>query len=517
VHYKNFLVAALLLGARASSAQPVDVTTYHYDNARLGGNVRESQLTPAAVSGGRFGKLWDNPLDGYVHGSPLLVTAVPIAGTRHDVVYAVTDANRAYALDAANGRVLWKSAPLAPPLTAGQFNGSWNSSERHGVLSTPVIDRERETLYTCAPRAQGLRQFYEVHALDLRTGKPRPGWPIALSGRYKGAVFTPGQIMQRGALTLSRGRLYIPFGGRGDIPPWRGWVLALDTRKPSAAPSAFCTSPVTDGAGVWSAGGVSVDQQGRVYLVTGNGDYDIPEGGDNFGQSVLRLTPDLRFTRKRTDYFTPANYRFLDEQDEDLGGATCLILPPLSGVSSVRLLFTGGKDGCGYLLARETLGGLGGQLQRTRLFCDENATYHEGIRATAAYFQTTRGEHLLFVPGDNPGPDNNLGIVALRLIARAGKPTFEKVWTLAKTISRPTGPIVTSNGGRNGIVWVVESADDDAPTFLHAYDAETGRALYTSGDGADRLVGGRKFTGPIAANGRVFVGARGVFCYGVRP
>jgi hypothetical protein len=310
----------------------VRVCTYHYDNQRLGWNPHEEVLTPASVSSPAFGKLWHNPLDGLVHGAPLLLDGQ---------VFVVTDANSAFALDAKTGKIVWERRNLLPTLTAGQFNGSWNSPERHGVLSTPVIDPVAGVLYFCAPRAVRLKQVYEVHALDVRTGASVPGWPVALSARYKKTPFVAGQVMQRGALTLSGGRLYIPFGGRGDIPPWRGWVIGLDVQNPRTPQKAFCFSPITDGAGVWSAGGVSIDEKGRVYAVTGNGDYDLPEGGENFGQSIVRLSPDLAFSGKPADFFTPDNYRFLDEQDEDLGGATCLILP-----TKDPLLFTGGKDGC---------------------------------------------------------------------------------------------------------------------------------------------------------------------------
>jgi hypothetical protein len=79
--------------------------------------------------------------------------------------------------------------------------------------------------------------------------------------------------------------------------------------------------------------------------------------------------------------------------------------------------------------------------------------------------------------------------------------------------------VVSSAGPKNGLIWVVEpEADGDTSgnSALLAYNALTGEELYnSSGDTpADKLVGGRKFTSVTVADGRVFVGAQGVFCYG---
>lgn len=528
-----FLMAAIALPVGAQGTKPggaptagVPILTYHGDNARLGWNAHETALTPERVASPAFGKLWDNPLDGFVNGSPLYVpklTGVRGIDGAMDVVFAATVSNSIFALNAADGKVLWEARNLSPTLTAGQFNGSWNSPEKHGILSTPVIDRERGAIYVCIPKVKGLRQVYQAWGVDLRTGSVLPGWPVTLDVTYKGTRFHAGQVMQRGALTIHEGWLYVCFGGRGDVPPWRGWLIGIDTKKPTAPQRGFCTSPVSDGAGVWSAGGVSVAPGGELFAVTGNGDFDIDRGGDNLAQTVLRLRAErggLRFSRTARDYYTPSNYKFLDEQDEDMGGATALVLPDLPGCATPRLLFTGGKDGCAYLLNRDRLGGLGGQLQRTRLFSEEKATYHEGIRATAAYFDSGK-ERFLYVPGDQPGPEGNLGLTALRLVAPgADKPArFERVWTLKTMLRRPTAPFVTSDGPRGGVVWLVEPTgdDDEAPSALRAYDALTGKALYNSDRTVgDKLVGGRKFVGPSAADGRVLIGARGVFCYGIK-
>src|SRR5712672_671268 len=52
---------------------PVNVVTYHYDVARTGANLNETSLTPGNVTPAGFGKLFSQPVDGYIYAQPLLV------------------------------------------------------------------------------------------------------------------------------------------------------------------------------------------------------------------------------------------------------------------------------------------------------------------------------------------------------------------------------------------------------------------------------------------------------------
>src|SRR5438093_34984 len=55
----------------------VQVLTQHNDNARTGANLAESILTPDAVAApGRFGKLFELPVEGHVYAQPLYVPNV---------------------------------------------------------------------------------------------------------------------------------------------------------------------------------------------------------------------------------------------------------------------------------------------------------------------------------------------------------------------------------------------------------------------------------------------------------
>ena len=77
------------------------VTTWHYNNARTSANTSESLLTPSNVNNRTFGKLFTQPVDGYVVGHPLYLPAVNIPGQgTHNVVYVATMHDSVYAFDA---------------------------------------------------------------------------------------------------------------------------------------------------------------------------------------------------------------------------------------------------------------------------------------------------------------------------------------------------------------------------------------------------------------------------------
>src|SRR6478672_3669544 len=69
----------------------VNVTTYHYDNARTGQNVQETVLTPSNVDVNQFGKLFTVPVDGYVYAQPLYLSNLSITGGTHNVLYVATE------------------------------------------------------------------------------------------------------------------------------------------------------------------------------------------------------------------------------------------------------------------------------------------------------------------------------------------------------------------------------------------------------------------------------------------
>ena len=106
----------------ANTTSP-DVLTYHYDVARTGWYRAEGILKPSNVNSSTFGKIGFFAVDGKVDAQPLYLSAVIINATRHNVVYAVTEHDSAYAFDADTGSQLWKISVL---------QGGESTSDPHG-------------------------------------------------------------------------------------------------------------------------------------------------------------------------------------------------------------------------------------------------------------------------------------------------------------------------------------------------------------------------------------------------
>src|SRR5262249_13934008 len=135
---------------------------YHNDAQSTGVNPNEVYLSPSSVSPTTFGRAITVGMDGPVVAQPLYVPNVLIstgwaAGTRHDVVYAATEGDSVYAIDAATGVVLWRTSFVNPdagitPLDAfDDYQGTGLIIEQTiGITATPVIDAASQTLYVLA-------------------------------------------------------------------------------------------------------------------------------------------------------------------------------------------------------------------------------------------------------------------------------------------------------------------------------------------------------------------------------
>src|ERR1700759_1857034 len=100
---KKLLLAGVLMLAGAAAHAGVNVWTHHNDNNRTGANLSETQLTPANVNTGTFGKLWDYEVDSSVYAQPLIVQNVNISGLGvHNVLLIASMNNTVYAFDADN-------------------------------------------------------------------------------------------------------------------------------------------------------------------------------------------------------------------------------------------------------------------------------------------------------------------------------------------------------------------------------------------------------------------------------
>lgn len=513
--------APITISALAAAEGPA-ILTFHGDLARTGWTVDERTLTPATVRSGAFGKLWASSVRGEIYAEPLVVPGVAVLGRVRTVVYVVTEDDLIYALDASDGKPVWGPVSLGTPVPRAAL--PCGNIDPVGITSTPVLDREAGTLYVVGLTTPdgGHTKTYKIAAFDLKSGVMRPGWPTAIAPpASSGLRFDPEVQQQRGALTLMRGLVYVPFGGYwGDCANYHGWVVAVRTVAPGSQ-EAFAT-PTRRMGGIWATGGISADPEGYLYAATGNSDS---AAAVDLGNSVIRLStaPALHFSGTPRDFFTPSNFVSLNESDTDLGSSAPLMLPDQPNAATPHLVFVAGKQGVGYLINRDNMGGVGkgdgvaleGMFSRC-IFgtCNGDAPQ---VFSASAYWDGGNGRRLILVPGHGrqPAPCRARGgIVALRLgtTLRTRASTLDVVWC-SRPMRDPGAPSVSGRGPDGGVVWVV---DTGALAVLHALDARTGVELYGS-TGADAIGRAQRFVSPAVVGGHVYIGAGSeVVAYGLR-
>jgi hypothetical protein len=507
-----------------------NVPLFHFDAARTGLNPGEGILSTATVSSPNFGKLFSYTLDGYVYGQPLLVSNLTINGAAHNVVFVATENDSVYAFDSDNygtGSPLWQVSLLRSGETA-MTNGLIQPVQ--GVTSTPAIDLAKNTIYVVSSQTSSAAgSTFRVNALDITTGAQQPGSPVTINVSATGINAGPltTSCIQRAALLVSNGYVYIGFGGCHD-----GWLVAYEEQNLAAAPVTFNSSPnlVGEGAyasagGVWMGGGGPVaDSSGNIYISTGNGPWD---GQTAWSDSVLEFSPASSggSTLTMLSYFTPDAYEFMDCSDADLASGGVLLIPGANQVVA------GGKIGKLFLLNTGSLGGESAGDAGAAYFtffephlsppysksCTDvnNDTWTTDVNSyeifgTASYFNGS--VYLGITPTATSGvpafvrqfPYDPSSSTPLDLGAYLAPSIFENSYGYTVFIS--------SDGTSNGVVWLLDhgqplqSGGTPSHASLIAYDPGLTTELYNSANNsADASGYGIKFSSPMAGNGKVYI------------
>lgn len=522
------LCVALLLPFPVLSQ--VNVLTYHADNARTGQNVRERILTLQNVNSTAFGKLFAHPVDGQIYAQPLELQNVQIPGVgKHNVVYVATEHDSVYAFDAdnntgANANPLWQVSFIDPangitPIPEADIGVNFIYPEV-GITSTPVIDATTGTLYVVAATKENGAYFQRLHALDVATGIEKFAGPVEIDatvagtgwGSVNGQIsFDPLREHQRAALLLSRGVVYIAWSSHGleSQYVYHGWVMGYDA-KTLTQTAVVNITPNGKQGGIWlSGGGLTAGPKGDLFTLTGNGTFDIDQGGIDYGESFLHLTPDLQVA----DFFSPYDEAELSDNDRDLGGGEALIFPETNYAIIPHLAVGAGKGGTIYLVDLRDMGGFN-PLQNQNLETIENAFDGNGMFNSPGYWQ----QRLYFCASKD----------VLRIFQIAnGMISPTPIATSTHAFNSPGATsVISANGATNGIVWLLEYVKSQTnqgygdPAVLHALDATNAMELYNSSQAGSRDVPGYSlhFIAPIVANGKVYVGtANELDVFGLLP
>ncbi len=297
-------------------------TTYQGSAARLGQAGPTPGLAPLT-------RAWSDALDGQaVYGQPLVFDGRVIVATEGDNVYA---------LDVATGRVAWQVS-MGAPLRHVAAAAGCGDVDPLGITSTPVIDPATGTVYVVGEVSTAGRPpvHHQLVGISIASGRVTlnvnadPALPAGQS---------PLHLLQRAALALAGGRVYVGYGGQyGDCGAYSGWVVGMPTTGPGG--QSLDVTPDALGGAVWDGGsGPAVGPSGTLYVTTGNPDSPGPAP---WAEAVLKLDPGP---------VGPPVASFQDRAatgDMDLSTGGPVLLPG-------GLVFAVGKTDIGYLLRRSDL------------------------------------------------------------------------------------------------------------------------------------------------------------------
>ncbi len=312
--------ATAITGSAAPLRLGPNWTTYHGDDTRAG-------FVPAGPDPNGPAVAWQATLDGAVYASPLVVGGL---------VVAATEGGSLYGLDAATGTVRWRTH-LADPVPGDDL--PCGNIDPLGITGTPVYDPATQQVFAVAARAGVAHVLFGV---DLATGQIRGQREVDVPGSE------PATQLQRGALLLSGGTVYIAYGGNfGDCGRYLGRVVGAPTA--GSAPLVDFAVPTTREAGIWAPSGPVALPGGDLLVTTGNG--EATGGAWDHSDSVLRLSPQLQLR----DGFAPSGWARENSVDADLGSTGPVLLP------GGHRVVAAGKGGAIYLADVDALGGVGGQ------------------------------------------------------------------------------------------------------------------------------------------------------------
>ncbi|HEX4514358.1 MAG TPA: hypothetical protein VH054_12500 [Polyangiaceae bacterium] len=461
---------------------------------RANHNTRDALFTQSSFDTNGVATLkldpgFDGTISGNVYAQVLFFQNGP---NGKPVVIAATANDQLTAMDADTGVVVWQKTFGTP---AGATGAGCGNVAPIGIIGTPAIDPQSRTIFFSAVTGTGSTiNDHQIHAVSLDDGTEKAGFPVnASTASYQGTKFSPTVQGERGAILYLNGVIYVPYGGHyGDCGSYHGWVVGVPF--PAGSPItayAASTAANTHAAGIWAPGGPASDGT-DVFVTTGNTFGATTWGGQ---EAVLRLKAGPTFSNQTTDYWAPHDWLALDNGDVDIGGTGAMVVD-VPGATPSKLVVALGKDGNAYLIDRTNLGGIGASAA-TDGIANLNVASGEIINTPASV--TSGGATYVYLrPLSGSGVKCATGsgdLVAVK-ITPASPPTLSVAW--CATSGTQGSPIVTTTDGSSSpIVWVVGSK-------LLGFDGVTGKSVYA---GTDTLSNVRKFTSPIAAHGRIYIGA----------
>jgi outer membrane protein assembly factor BamB len=537
---KSSLFAVVLLflpcAGLGQDAQPArDWSTWGYDQERTAWNRGETFLSKNNVA--KLKVKWSvqlatTPTDIALSTltAPIVVEGVPTATGMKNMVFLLAADDTLFAVDADTGKGLWQRT-FPNKLTALR-QATWLCPNT--ANDTPVVDKTNGVIYfvTSDGKLRGLNVgdgSDKLAATDFIAPFAR-AWSLNL---IDNVIYTTNA---RSCGNVAGQMPPVPAAARTPGPPpgVRGPVEATMDISDSAHPklTKFYTSSTRE-AGPWGRGGVAKTPKG---IVTQTADGLNDPAGGQFGEAVLELAPKLAGL---ADSFTPGNWQYLNLHDLDMGSASLVVFPFQGKV----LTAAASKEGVVYLLDVNNLGGYppshstplyqSFQIANDDAFGGNTRAPGQGVWGSITTYATPEGRRFLYVPvwgppskklpslPYSPGPAPHGSIMAFEVVADGDKVAMVPRWS-SPDMTVPDSPTVA-----NGVVYALETGEQtlqnsaapgqprppaaQAAKFratpvghlaLYAFDAETGKQLYSSKKIITDWV---HFSEPVVALGKVFV------------
>ncbi len=522
---KQALLSILLFSTAALPCFAGDWPTFAYDQRRSGWARSEVILNRDNVT--NLTLKWKKKVENTTKSltaltAPIVITDVRVGTDQKDLVYIAGSGDVFYAIDAANGEIIWEKK--FPSQIAAKSDGMWLCPK--GLNATPTVDVGKNTIYVIATDGK----FY---ALDLATGKEK----------YRAQQFVPA-FAKTWSLNRIGDTIYTPISQNcGDTP---SGVASIDVSDPGAIVIRNWRATTRFGAGVWGRAGVAIGKDGSIYAGTGDSPFNAVKGV--YGNTMFRLNPE---TLKLEDYFTPANWDYVYKRDFDI-----TVSATVFEYRDYELMVIGGKEGVVYLIDTNNMGGATHHknLYTTPLLSNDEEWFEaKGLWGAFTHYVDDQGRNWIYVPAWGPvskrapdfpmtnGPNPNGSVMAFTVADHpdSGKPYLKAAW-VSGDFAVPE-PVVVANdvvfalsNGENarqsinaGIMpfgkfdsdELLEDstrADNKKSAELRALDALTGKTLYDSGPSV--FNSWAHFSGIAVADGQVYAVdfSSTLYCFGLK-
>ena len=483
-------------GNAGDASVPVGASVLQFHNhVSRDGLFIDSAITEATSPNYALDTSFAGTFTGNVYASPLYVQNGP---SGKGTFYVATEAGTVYALDESTGAVVWQRNVGTAATKTGAGCGNISPI---GITGTPAIDLGTRLIVFDAAIANssGAIATHSIFALSIDTGNIVWTVDVSTLTGTGGTAFSPQPQNQRGAVLMLNGIAYVPFGGHyGDCGTYHGWVVGV----PLSGTGAKAWSTTAVGAAIWGPGGPASDGQ-SIFVTTGNGLNDNTTWAESEG--LFRLDPGPSFTGATADFFALYNWNTLDSEDLDLSGSGPLVIDA-PALTPSQLVMSQGKDGTLYLVDRTNLGGIATSTQLANVGA---LKVQSGQISNAGAWATVGGTTYVVVRpnGQNGGigcPNGTSGdLVAVKIDPTAAQ-KMSVVWC-AKSGGVGSPSITSSDGTHDAMVWAF-AADPNNAAQLYSWDLATGTQVFKGGGTANKASNVRRFTTPIAVNGRIFVG-----------